>query len=217
MDLKEGVIHQYFTNLFGNDFSGKIDLSSLDASARKTWNINITYLRKRYKKIREERSLSLINVLGINESKFASYVAFYKEYYLSNYHELSKYFGEDLTLKADVNYKEEKDTIKNLINIFISDYSVYKNNFLIAILGCTSSELIELQKRLACDEEFLASLQKIFGENLSEEPKNINKDIAPYINRLGLYDGMIHSLSELAEIFNISEQEVLQKTEKGIA
>lgn len=274
MNLKEGVIHQYFTNLFGNDFSGEIDLSSLDASARKTWNINITYLRKRYKKIREERSLSLINVLGINESKFASYVAFYKEYYLSNYHELSKYFGEDLTLKVDVNYKEEKDTIKNLINIFISDYSVYKNNFLIAILGCTSSELIELQKRLACDEEFLASLQKIFGENLSEEPKNINKDIAPYINRLkecleklrlegkqvtepveilteqeyatkltpfkhpffkefvkllpleyqiitalrlGLYDGMIHSLSELAEIFNISEQEVLQKTEKGIA
>ena len=28
---------------------------------------------------------------------------------------------------------------------------------------------------------------------------------------------MIHSLSELSEIFNISEQEVLQKTEKGIA
>lgn len=274
MNLKEGVIHQYFTNLFGNDFSGEIDLSSLDASARKTWNINITYLRKRYKKIREERSLSLINVLGINESKFASYVAFYKEYYLSNYHELSKYFGEDLTLKVDVNYKEEKDTIKNLINIFISDYSVYKNNFLIAILGCTSSELIELQKRLACDEEFLASLQKIFGENLSEEPKNIHEDISPYINRLkecletlrlegkrvtepveilteqeyatkltpfkhpffkefvkllpleyqiitalrlGLYDGMIHSLSELAELFNISEQEVLMKTEKGIS
>ena len=34
--------------------------------------------------------------------------------------------------------------------------------------------------------------------------------------RLGLYDGMIHSLSELAELFNISEEEVLQKTEKGI-
>ena len=274
MNLKEGVIHQYFTNLLGNDFSGEIDLSSLDASARKTWNINIAYLRKRYKKIREERSLSLINVLGINESEFASYVVFYKENYLSNYHELSKYFGEDLTLKVDVNYKEEKDTIKNLINIFISDYSVYKNNFLIAILGCTSSELIELQKRLACDEEFLASLQKIFGENLSEEPKNINEDIAPYINRLkecleklrlegkqvtepveilteqeyatkltpfkhpffkefvkllpleyqiitalrlGLYDGMIHSLSELAELFNISEREVLERTEKGIS
>ncbi len=274
MNLKEGVIHQYFTNLFGNDFSGEIDLSSLDASARKTWNINIAYLRKRYKKIREERSLSLIDALDIDESKFANYVTFYKEYHQTSYHKLSKYFGEDLTLKADVNYKEEKDTIKNLINIFISDYSVYKNNFLIAILGCTSSELIELQKRLACDEEFLASLQKIFGENLSEEPKNINKDIAPYINRLkecleklrlegkqvtepveilteqeyatkltpfkhpffkefvkllpleyqiitalrlGIYDGMIHSLSELAELFNISESEVLERTEKGIS
>lgn len=35
--------------------------------------------------------------------------------------------------------------------------------------------------------------------------------------RLGLYDGMIHSSCELAEIFNISEQEVLNKTEKGIS
>lgn len=34
--------------------------------------------------------------------------------------------------------------------------------------------------------------------------------------RLGLYDGMIHSLSELAELFNISESEVLERTEKGI-
>ena len=274
MDLKEGIIHQYFTNLFGNDFSGKIDLSSLDASARRTWNTNIAYLRKRYKKIREERSLSLIDALGIDESKFANYVTFYKEYHPTSYHKLSKYFGDDLTLKADVNYKEEKDTIKNLINMFISAYCNYQNNFLATILGCTSSELIELQKYLASDEKFLASIQEIFGENLLEKPKNIHEDITPYINRLkeylatlrlegkqvtepveilteqeyvtkltpfkhpffkefvkllpleyqiitslrlGLYDGMIHSLSELSEIFNISEQEVLQKTEKGIA
>ena len=274
MDLKEGVIHQYFTNLFGNDFSGEIDLSSLDTSARRTWNTNIAYLRKRYKKIREERSLSLIDALGIDESKFANYVTFYKEYHPTSYHELSKYFGDDLTLKTDVNYKEEKDTIKNLINMFISAYCNYQNNFLATILGCTSSELIELQKYLASDEKFLASIQEIFGENLLEKPKNIHEDITPYINRLkeclatlrlegkqviepveilteqeyatkltpfkhpffkefvkllpleyqiitslrlGLYDGMIHSLSELSEIFNISEQEVLQKTEKGIA
>lgn len=169
---------------------------------------------------------------------------------------------------------EEKDFIQSLIAIFVSNYNVYKNNFLIAILGCTSSELIELRKRIESDEEFLSSLQKIFGENLSEEPKNIHEDIAPYLNRLkecletlrlegkrvtepveilteqeyvtkltpfkhpffkefvkllpleyqiitalrlGLYDGMIHSLSELAELFNISEQEVLMKTEKGIS
>ena len=274
MDLKEGVIHQYFTNLFGNDFSGEIDLSSLDASARRTWNTNIAYLRKRYKKIREERSLSLIDALGIDESKFANYVTFYKEYHQTSYHKLSKYFGGDLTLKADVNCKEEKDTIKNLINMFISAYCNYQNNFLATILGCTSSELIEIQKYLASDEKFLASIQEIFGENLLEKPKNIHEDITPYINklkeclatlrlegkqvtepveilteqeyvtkltpfkhpffkefvkllpleyqiitslRLGLYDGMIHSLSELSEIFNISEQEVLQKTEKGIA
>ena len=177
-------------------------------------------------------------------------------------------------MKADVNYKEEKDTIKNLINMFISAYCNYQNNFLATILGCTSSELIELQKYLASDEKFLASIQEIFGENLLEKPKNIHENITPYINRLkeclvtlrlegkqvtepveilteqeyvtkltpfkhpffkefvkllpleyqiitslrlGLYDGMIHSLSELAELFNISEQEVLMKTEKGIS
>ena len=271
MNLKEGVIYHYFINLFGNDFSGEIDLSSLDASARKAWNINIAYLRKRYKKIREERSLSLINVLGINENEFASYVTFYKKNYLSSYRELSKYFGEYLTLKVDVDYMEEKDFIQSLIAIFVSNYNVYKNNFLIAILGCTSSELIELRKRIESDEEFLSSLQKIFGENLSEEPKNIHEDISPYINRLkeclqiirfenqksnepveiltskeydtiesplkhpffkelikvlplrcqlmaslrlGIYDGNIHSIPEIAEVFGVNETEVSQELDK---
>ena len=34
--------------------------------------------------------------------------------------------------------------------------------------------------------------------------------------RLGIYDGNIHSVQEIAEIFNISEDNTLQELNKGI-
>lgn len=265
----DSIAYRYFANIYGSDFNGEINFNNLDLDVRKKWPQMLERLNQTKEKLRKDNTINLLSQINAPSAKLAKYIAFYKKYFSASFKELVAIFGENLNREVYLLDVENKDKVKKLIDIFMSNYKKYQEGFLENILNCSVDELIALKELLKEEPQLLEELQTIFGQDINESqvPKS---DIAPYLPkltqylelvrspqeepieiltakeypvvetplkhpffkefikllplefqlvtslRLGLYDNKVHSISEIAELFNISEEETLARTKKGV-
>lgn len=141
--------------------------------------------------------LTSVNPMDPNTKMYKLFVEFFGENFTSSWHQ------RKLSPKERPSYYNGLATLRKKLEIFRNKGK--------------NSEKVSEPVEILTEEKYATKLTPFKHPFFKEFVKLLPLEYQVITSlRLGLYDGMIHSLSELAELFNISEEEVLQKTEKGI-
>ena len=141
--------------------------------------------------------LTSVNPMDPNTKMYKLFVEFFGENFTSSWHQ------RKLSPKERPSYYNGLATLRKKLEIFRNKGK--------------DSEKVSEPVEILTEEKYATKLTPFKHPFFKEFVKLLPLEYQVITSlRLGLYDGMIHSLSELAELFNISEEEVLQKTEKGI-
>lgn len=225
---------------FGNDLLKAVKKEELPEEELKTLEEILQIVREKY--LNQKKPLYLKDIIGATDDEFAYLISTINNKNTKTYQLLQKIYGDNLDEPVKLKLKQLKITERNLYNHFmvrlknrLEDYRKLK----MATIVEDDLEFLEVDNVDTLTEKDVSTNN---GDKKGDESENIIEGTYEPIEtpfkhpffkefikllpleyqlitslRMGIYDGIIHSISEISEIFHITEEDASEKCSKGIA
>lgn len=212
---KNAKYYKILADLFGPNLDKPRSDKTLTKEERANYSNGIRILKDRLTRPQEKmrKSVYLKEILEATDEEFLKYVNYYKVNFSTTYKKLASVFGGDLTNKVYISNSK----IESLVEIFVSNYKVYLSNLEVNLdeakaVIVPESEVVEvltIQEYPSIETPFKHPFFKEFVKLL---PIDYQLVTSLY---LGLYDGIIYPIPKICELFNMGEEEVIEKVNMG--
>ncbi len=236
VDEKMHVLIRYF----GNDLLKAVKKEELPEEELKTLEEILQIVREKY--LNQKKPLYLKDIIGATDEEFAYLISTINNKNTKTYQVLQKIYGENLDEPVKLKLKQLKNVERNLYNHFMVGLKNRLENYRKSKMANIVEDDLEFLGVDNVDTLTEKDVSTNNGDKKGDESENIIEGTYEPIEtpfkhpffkefikllpleyqlitslRVGIYDGIIHSISEISEIFHITEEDASEKCSKGIA